>query len=487
MAWVQDLLIVSELDAIKTLSDPLRLKILEILIDHAATSKQVSTSLGLSCANVHYHVKELEKQGLIRLIDTVEKGGILEKYYRAVASNYYIDRTLGKNDPGRKTAVEAYNREIMRRRLSDDLQVNLEQLCDRVVNYCLNIQPGEVIQIIGGFHQQELIEMLYMAMVRIGARPVVAINSDAMWLAPVQSNPDRQPTLPASPLYNWLKDTQVVVSLDQLVNPDLYSGLSVETIDALARDERVTHARIQELGIRHLCIGFPTRVQAEAHHLTYADLYDAFWKGLNVDYAELRSFGRKLRDRIHKAQTIRITGPFTDLSIKLAGRSPLVDDGVISSNDLSAGHNYADLPAGEVFVAPLEGSAEGKALFHSASCHGELLRNILMEFKGGEVVHVSGEREEDAAMVRELLFLPVEDDRRKLCEFAVGFNPAITEPLGFPALDHRTFGSIHIALGGNDMFGGESVSSITWSFVLLGCRVELDGEAFLDKGKFFLD
>jgi len=36
-------------------------------------------------------VKELEKQNFIKIVEVVEKGGILEKYYRAVARNYKVD------------------------------------------------------------------------------------------------------------------------------------------------------------------------------------------------------------------------------------------------------------------------------------------------------------------------------------------------------------------------------------------------------------
>ncbi|MFZ5942775.1 MAG: ArsR/SmtB family transcription factor [Bacillota bacterium] len=88
---MEESLVLEDLEKIKAIADPLRVKVLEILIQRQATVKQVADSLGQSSAKMHYHVKELEKQKLIRLVETMEKGGILEKYYRAVAKSYKLD------------------------------------------------------------------------------------------------------------------------------------------------------------------------------------------------------------------------------------------------------------------------------------------------------------------------------------------------------------------------------------------------------------
>lgn len=487
MYCVKDVMIVKDLDAIKTLSDPLRLRILELLIDHQATTKQVSTSLGLSSANIHYHVKELERLGLIRLVDTVEKGGILEKYYRAVANNYYVDHSLGKHDPDNQGAAEAFSHAVMRRRLEEQLQVDLEHLCDRIVHDCLVIKPGEVVRVSGGFHQQDLLETVYEALARAGARPVLAVSSDRVRLASYRNLTEKSLVPGAEPLYGWLKDINAVIEFDEFVDPGIFSEQPAELVELVARRNGLYGARLHELGIRRLNVAFPTRRKAEALGIDFSVLYDSYWRGLDVDYNHLRSIGRTLRERIRQSSTLHITGPFTDLTVKLAGRRPWVDDGVISPNDLAQGHNVSNLPAGEVCVAPLEGTAEGKALFHSATYRGQVLRNIMMEFRQGEVVSVSAEQESDAAPVRSLLFLPADDDRRKLGVFSIGFNPALEKPLGYSLFDYKVNGVAHISVGGNGTLGGTNVSAITWGFLLVNCRVEVDGQAILENGRLLLD
>ncbi|HAH96050.1 MAG TPA: hypothetical protein DCL69_04000 [Firmicutes bacterium] len=482
---MKDVMVVSDLEAIKTLSDPLRLKILELLIDHQATAKQVSLSVGLSSANVHYHVKELEKQGLIEIVETVEKGGILEKYYRAIANNYFIDHSLGKHKMG-SSALDAFNREIMRHRRDEKLQINLERLSDRIANYGLSIKPGEIVLISGGFHQQEMIEHMYAAVVNAGGRPFVTVTSDLMELVNIGAlTHDGQAQ--SDPFYNWLQDIKVLIKFDELVDPSLFASIETEQIDQIARENRVFDMRMDELGVRRLNVSYPTRKKSEVQHIDFELLYDTYWNALNIDYAEIRKIGRKLRERISNAENVTITGPFTNISFKLVNRTPWVDDGVISRNDLAGGQFLTTLPAGQICIAPLEGSANGKVLFHSATYSGQVLSNIMMEFKDGEVISITAEKEETAKYVRDLLFMPVDDDRRKLGVFSMGFNPAIKTPLGSSLIDHKLYGAARLVMGANDRFGGTNISAITWSFLLLGCRVELDGKVLLDQGQFILD
>jgi DNA-binding transcriptional ArsR family regulator len=58
------------------------------------TVTQLGEALGVAPARVHYHVRELERVGLLHLAETREKGGILEKYYRPVARTLDIRRSL---------------------------------------------------------------------------------------------------------------------------------------------------------------------------------------------------------------------------------------------------------------------------------------------------------------------------------------------------------------------------------------------------------
>jgi len=82
------------IEQMRAIADPLRLRIVDALSQRALTATGLGERLGLPANKTHYHVRELEKVGLVRIVETREKGGILEKYYRAVAQTIEIPGSL---------------------------------------------------------------------------------------------------------------------------------------------------------------------------------------------------------------------------------------------------------------------------------------------------------------------------------------------------------------------------------------------------------
>ena len=81
-------------EQLRAISDPLRVNILIYLMENAYTGKQLGELLDLSPSKVHYHLKELENVGLVKVVDTKLKNGIVQKFYKSVAYSYYINDKL---------------------------------------------------------------------------------------------------------------------------------------------------------------------------------------------------------------------------------------------------------------------------------------------------------------------------------------------------------------------------------------------------------
>lgn len=81
-------------DQLKAIADELRQRILFLLADEPLTVTQLGDRLGVAPAKAHYHVRELERVGLLHLVETRERGGILEKYYRSIARDVEVPRSL---------------------------------------------------------------------------------------------------------------------------------------------------------------------------------------------------------------------------------------------------------------------------------------------------------------------------------------------------------------------------------------------------------
>jgi DNA-binding transcriptional ArsR family regulator len=87
------------IEQVRAMADELRIRIVELLTQQPMTVTQLGEALGVATAKVHYHTRELERVGLLRLAFTREKSGILEKYYTAVARKLNIPPTLLQHTP----------------------------------------------------------------------------------------------------------------------------------------------------------------------------------------------------------------------------------------------------------------------------------------------------------------------------------------------------------------------------------------------------
>ncbi|GHO84940.1 winged helix-turn-helix domain-containing protein [Dictyobacter formicarum] len=72
-------------EQIRALAHPLRQRIIHALTDAPYTNKQLATRFNVSPPRLYFHVRELLAAGLIEIVSEQPKGGVIEKYYRAVA------------------------------------------------------------------------------------------------------------------------------------------------------------------------------------------------------------------------------------------------------------------------------------------------------------------------------------------------------------------------------------------------------------------
>lgn len=90
--------VLSSLEEIKVFTDPFRMKILFALDEDPMTVKQLADMLGEIPSKVHYHVKELERIGVLEIVDKKEKSGIIEKYYYPTAESFRVEKIIMKEE-----------------------------------------------------------------------------------------------------------------------------------------------------------------------------------------------------------------------------------------------------------------------------------------------------------------------------------------------------------------------------------------------------
>lgn len=185
---------------------------------------------------------------------------------------------------------------------------------------------------------------------------------------------------------------------------------------------------------------------------------------LSADFGEILREAERLAAELSRGTAVRITSEAgTDLTLAYPGRPLHVETGQIRTPG-----SFGNLPAGEVFVAPLEESAQGRLVVDL--CLGDLWLDqpVALTVERGRVVRAEGGWAADELRSR------LGDDpwAWTVGEFGLGANPHIVRR-GRVAQDEKALGTAHIALGGNLSFGGENPAVTHYDCVIAAPRVEV--------------
>lgn len=196
-----------------------------------------------------------------------------------------------------------------------------------------------------------------------------------------------------------------------------------------------------------------------------------------ADYNSIKTETIAIAELVTQAETAHVVTDYgTDLTFSLKGRAGGADTGLI----LGKG-DWGNLPGGEVFAAPVEGTAQG-VLMVPAGWYPGLKQDMKMEFKDGYVVTVEGGGEVGDEFKNTL---KIDDSfvkhRRNCAELGIGTNPNAKKPDNVLEAE-KIRGTVHIAIGDSSHMGGNNESDLHEDFVLPEPTLILDGKVVIDKG-----
>jgi len=97
MAEARDELVISDVETLKAITDPLRLKLIEIASKdpkRSWTAKELAERLETKQTKLYHHLALLEERGFLRVAETRLVSGIQEKRYAATAHSFRVERQL---------------------------------------------------------------------------------------------------------------------------------------------------------------------------------------------------------------------------------------------------------------------------------------------------------------------------------------------------------------------------------------------------------
>ena len=198
---------------------------------------------------------------------------------------------------------------------------------------------------------------------------------------------------------------------------------------------------------------------------------------LSADYRVIAERSLRVAEALKGARCAHITSDEgTDLTIVLSPeRSAVADTGLVSEKG-----GYTNLPAGEAYVAPLEGKSHGVLVVDGSMAGLGLLKTpIRLTVRDGLAMEISGG--EEAERLREMI-APYKDLGRTIAELGIGTNDKAMVT-GVVLEDEKGMGTVHVALGDNASMGGMVHAPIHLDGVLLRPTLVVDGTVVVEAGK----
>ncbi|UCC88414.1 MAG: hypothetical protein JSV81_03645 [Anaerolineales bacterium] len=201
-----------------------------------------------------------------------------------------------------------------------------------------------------------------------------------------------------------------------------------------------------------------------------------------ADYRKIAADSQTFADLLATANEVTLRTAYgTDLRFSLAGRPGRADCGLYGTEPGS----WGNLPAGEAYAIPLEGTGQGK-LVAPAGWYPNLAEDMIFRIERGEVVELTGGGAVGDRF-RGLFNLGSDDPlyraRRNLAELGVGTNPNARKPDNTLEAE-KIKGTVHIGIGDNIHMGGQVEADSHDDFVQPRPDLIFDGKAVILDGEW---
>lgn len=209
----------------------------------------------------------------------------------------------------------------------------------------------------------------------------------------------------------------------------------------------------------------------------------------NVDFNTLIGECHNLEIALARGHILELLSRSSDgsehhLRAEIGGweRLPVASDGVIADGV------WGNVPSGETYIAPIEGSAEGSVVING-SIPGLVIEpdeQIVLHFERGRLSHIEPDNNRTAQFLQENQIKRAQErgdkNWRNLAEIGIGRNTAVSKLTGNMLFDEKAAGTAHIALGSNSFMGGKVDSAIHCDMVIKAPTIIVDRKTILQDG-----
>jgi leucyl aminopeptidase (aminopeptidase T) len=348
------------------------------------------------------------------------------------------------------------------------------------------VKTGDKVLVSGSVRDAPLLEDIAVEVMKVGAHPLITIWSDRLTRRSYDEVPATFDNI-TSPIGKlFVENFDVQIALDVGEAEGLLAGVPVTRMSARSKaNEPINQAYFQR-NVRSVNLGtglYPTATASRRLGVPQSTMASAFWKAASVNPASLRATAESLRRTIANGKVVTVTAPNgTNVSFGLNADRAMISDGALTAEKVKRGSAAAStwLPAGELLIPAVDGTANGKVVVDKVLWDGRVIRGLTLLFRNGVL--------ESMTAANDMARLKAQYDastgaKDRFQGIDIGVNPEMRLPVGSGRIVWGAPGSVVVGFGDNRGLGGENASDFGVVGQLGNATVKVDGTPIISNGR----
>jgi aminopeptidase len=366
------------------------------------------------------------------------------------------------------------------------MDIRLARMARLLVEYSVNVQPGDRVGILSSPAAAELVREVYTRVLERGGNPLVYLSLPGLDEIFFRTANDAQLAF-IDPVHKLMREEfEALINIRALENTRELSGVDPARQRLRNQAMRPLMQRYMERGasgeLKWNGTLFPTPSSAQEADMSTRDYENFVYGACFCDREDPVAEWQRVHDEQERVvkwfkgrDRVKVVGPNADLTLSVKDRIFINSDG------------HHNMPSGEVFTGPVEDSANGWVRFtYPAIYGGREVEGVELTFEAGKVVEATAKKNEAYL----LQMLDTDEGSRYLGEFAIGTNFGIQRFTKNILFDEKIGGSFHMALGmGYPDTGSHNQSAIHWDLICDmrdGGEIWAGGELLYKGGEFVI-
>lgn len=340
------------------------------------------------------------------------------------------------------------------------------KLADILVKYSTKVNPGENVLIEVFDIPTEMVIALIKSVRQAGGRPVTSVKNARIQRELIKYTDKETMQLIADGEARRMEKMQAYIAIRGSNNISELSDVPSEKLHFYEEYWlKPVHFNIRVPKTKWCILRWPTPSMAQQARQSTEKFENFYFDVCTMNYEKMGRAAEGLKQLMEKTDMVQIKGSGTDISFSIKN---------IPAIPCSGSHN---IPDGEVFTAPRKNSVNGTIHFTADTIYqGSVFSDIILTFKDGKIINAVSNNTDKLNTI-----LDTDEGSRYIGEFAIGFNPYITEPMLDILFDEKIAGSFHFTPGQayEDADNGNR-SNIHWDMVCIQTKEYGGGEIWFD-------